>query len=284
MELNGKIRSLLKNGISQGDPSLTVFARNIDSIGYLIDSRMIELLGSGYQRNADGTQYRTGGYTQGMANVKYSGNVTKYIGGKDKTAYNLNQSLIAVQDEARDYLITHDPDFRKYFYELYRAYPPEINTGIDTTVSISGLTLTANEPGAQYRWCDCNNLYNPIGGATGRSFTPDSAGDYAVSITKNGYTVTSECQRMGETGIRPNVSKNVVRLYPNPVKDILNIETQNNRQPFQLKIWDVQGRLMKTYDNLASGGASVHIRLPKGVYFAEMAFTQGKQVVMFVKR
>ncbi len=284
LELNGKIRSLLKNGISQSDPFLTTFARKIDSIGYLIDSRMIELLGSGYQRNADGTQYRTGGYTQGTANVKYSGSVAKYIGGKDKTAYNLNRALIAAQNEARDYLVTHDLGFRKYFYELYHAYPPEINTGIDTTLSVSGHTLTANEPGARYRWCDCNNLYNPIGGATGRSFTPDSTGNYAVTITKNGYTVTSECQWVGETGIHRNVSGNVVRLYPNPVKEVLNIETGNIRLPFQLKIWDVNGRLMKTYDNLPSGKAIVHLRLPQGVYFAEMVFPQGKQVVMFVKK
>jgi len=33
------------------------------------------------------------------------------------------------------------------------------------------------------------NLYNPIGGATGRSFSPKTSGKYAVEITKNSYVV-----------------------------------------------------------------------------------------------
>jgi hypothetical protein len=284
LELNSRIRSLLNQGVSQSDPVLAPLAKKLDSIGSLIDDRMIALIGNGYQHNSNGTQYRIGGYTQGTANVKYASTVKWYLGGKDKTAYQLNQALIAEQNVARDSLIYKDIEFRKFFYDVYKAFPPEINTGINATVSVvlGGGSMMSNEPGAVYRWKDCKNLYNPIGGATNRYFTPDSAGSYAVTVSKNGYTVTSECYQSGPSGIKKYKPEKEVKIYPNPVTDFMHVEVKDVHRPFQMKIWDQQGRLLRTYEHLQPH-SRIKIDLSRGIYFAEFIFADGRQGALFMK-
>jgi len=65
-------------------------------------------------------------------------------------------------------------------------------TTVNTGVTQSGLTLTANAAGAGYVWIDCSN-YLPVGGQTSQSFTALNAGDYAVIVTQNGCSDTSAC-------------------------------------------------------------------------------------------
>ncbi len=61
---------------------------------------------------------------------------------------------------------------------------------IDTSVSVSAVTLTANATSATYQWLNCNeNL--PITGQIGQSFTATIDGNYAVIIIKNNCSDTS---------------------------------------------------------------------------------------------
>src|SRR5690606_3464888 len=67
-------------------------------------------------------------------------------------------------------------------------------TTIDRSVTISGATLSANQAGGNYQWIDCNNGNAPIGGANGQSYAPTENVTYAVVITIDNCSDTSECQ------------------------------------------------------------------------------------------
>lgn len=63
---------------------------------------------------------------------------------------------------------------------------------MDTTVTESNGMLTAQQSGATYQWIDCSNN-SPISGANAMSYNAQVLGDYAVEITFNGCTLTSDC-------------------------------------------------------------------------------------------
>ena len=56
----------------------------------------------------------------------------------------------------------------------------------------------------------------PVAGATGKTFSPDESGNYAVQLIKGPCTDTSECQSITITST-PGISTiEEPRLYPNP--------------------------------------------------------------------
>lgn len=54
-----------------------------------------------------------------------------------------------------------------------------------------------------------------------------------------------------------------IKIYPNPVKDILNVELPNSVKNFSLEINDMSGKLISTYENENEINVS---KLPNGVY------------------
>ena len=65
--------------------------------------------------------------------------------------------------------------------------------------------------------------------------------------------------------IDENSTKNKVKIYPNPVKDILNIDAKNIDW---IKIYDVSGKLVKTFSKQSKINIS---ELPKGNYLTEIS-------------
>ncbi len=107
--------------------------------------------------------------------------------------------------------------------------------------------LSENEP-ASWQWTfpsgnpSTSTLQNP-------SVTYSSAGTYAVtltvtnaygnnSVTKSGYITVSSA-----TGVNDIESK--VLIYPNPVSDVLHIETGTLSDDLTVSIWSLEGKLLK---------------------------------------
>ena len=65
-------------------------------------------------------------------------------------------------------------------------------TSVDNSVTNNSNVLTATETGATYQWLSCENN-SLISNETNRSFEPLVSGEYAVKITLNGCTDTSDC-------------------------------------------------------------------------------------------
>jgi hypothetical protein len=136
---------------------------------------------------------------------------------------------------------------------------PLPNAGITNS---SG-TLTANQAGAIYQWINCNN-YAPISGATNQSFTPATAGSYAVVVTLNGCSDTSACQTVNITGVDIQaLSKQVISIYPNPNHGDFIIQST---KAGVFELMDVTGKVINTY-TITNTQQTVNENLPVGMYF-----------------
>lgn len=143
-----------------------------------------------------------------------------------------------------------------------------IHPAVDTTISLSGITLASNQTNAQYQWWNCtsNSLIN---GATNFDFTPINNGDYAVIINSNGCADTSACYGIYTIGIDDisNVA-NVLEIIPNPNGGSFSIKT--NLLNAQLVITNLQGEIIYQ-DNLNQTINKIDLQtLPSGMYFVRL--------------
>ncbi len=149
---------------------------------------------------------------------------------------------------------------------------------VDNTTSVSGITLTANQAGANYQWVDCNNGNTPISGATAQSFTPTVNGNYAVEVTINGCTETSSCIAVNSVGIK-SLEQNGWSVYPNPTNGmfaITSVEVLNNAT---VEIYSALGQLI--YSSVHSGN-NVVIDLeeqPTGIYVLKVNNQQYSRII-----
>ncbi len=103
------------------------------------------------------------------------------------------------------------------------------------------------------------------------------SGDYLVSDVNLG--LTNACGSI--TSIdeeEPNFS-----VYPNPVKEILNIQTSSHTENWT--IYSAEGRLVMQGDPFGSDFTSIEVsKLHPGIYFLEFHFTDGKKKnTLFIK-
>ncbi|MBO3116774.1 PKD domain-containing protein [Winogradskyella sp. DF17] len=96
---------------------------------------------------------------------------------------------------------------------------------IDNTITADATTITANLGGASYQWIDCTNGNTPVAGEINQMFAPTIDGEYAVEITVNGCTVVSDCIVMSNLSVEDYNLSTAVKLYPNPVRDMLSVKT-----------------------------------------------------------
>lgn len=72
-----------------------------------------------------------------------------------------------------------------------------------------------------------------------------------------------------------NVKQDQVSIYPNPVKDVLNIDLKNNQG--EVKIFDLSGKVIKTASVNKSGSVDVS-KLSKGLYIVEITMNGTSKV------
>ncbi|NPA35561.1 MAG: cellulase family glycosylhydrolase [Chlorobi bacterium] len=286
IDINVEMRAQVKNELADGNSEMSDVTDSIHIITQQLEDRLKELIDDSYNYTSDDTQYRLGGYYQGTdsVNVSYKTDVYYWIDGKDQLAYDLNQKLIDLQNQACDILVLDNDVFKELFYDVFRDYPESVKsdlvTMIDTTVSVDKMTLTAGELNAEYQWCDCDNLYNPVRGATGTSFTASKSGNYAVKITQYGYTLVSGCHHVDViTDIdKNNANNNTAKVYPVPAHDFINIETSQQESVFNARLIDIRGRTVRKYTNLAPPVANIRTEVPQGMYFLEILFKDRREI------
>jgi hypothetical protein len=102
-------------------------------------------------------------------------------------------------------------------------------TPLEASVSVSGFTLTAQNtnPDVSYQWIDCGNSNAPLIGENGVSFTASESGNYALQVTQNGCTETSECYEISTLGITQAL-QDKCHIYPNPASSEIFIESKAN--------------------------------------------------------
>lgn len=138
---------------------------------------------------------------------------------------------------------------------------------VDSTVSVNGTVLTANQDGATYQWIDCDHSNAPVPGATSQSFTPVSNGSYAVTVTTDDCTKTSACIVVNSVGLK-EAGFAGLSIYPNPASSSVTI-VLDEKGSYSLS--DVTGKAMKKGILSGEGITTIDVsQLNAGVYFIEL--------------
>ncbi|MEP6792858.1 MAG: T9SS type A sorting domain-containing protein, partial [Saprospiraceae bacterium] len=153
-------------------------------------------------------------------------------------------------------------------------------TTFDLSVIENDASLTANQSDANYQWIDCNSGLT-LEDETSQNFHPKHNGSYAVIIERNSCLDTSDCFVVTSVGIHDLPFSEVIKIYPNPVHDIMYISFNKPWQHIAIEMTDVFGRVV--YDTSYTDVQQIRIQpgLMDGVYFIKMA-TDGKEAVFKV--
>lgn len=149
---------------------------------------------------------------------------------------------------------------------------------VDVSTSTNNFTISANATGATYQWINCANN-QPISGESNQSFTATSNGSYAVIVTQNGCSDTSECVSFNTIGLEENSLQ--LSLYPNPTNEKLNIEAGETIS--KIVIYDLTGKQVVEQSIQANVTTISVDQLTKGIYTLQVFGAQKSNTLRFVK-
>lgn len=154
-----------------------------------------------------------------------------------------------------------------------------ILNGPTAQVTQDGLLLTANNvPGATYQWIYCSDL-TPVTNQSFIQFAPQANGTYAVVITDNCGSDTSDCITISTIGI--DELNNYFSVYPNPAISELNVLTDILEMNTYFEIYDLNNRLIKS-GNVFDEERKIDVNsLSSGVYILKLDHTSA---IRFVKQ
>jgi len=142
---------------------------------------------------------------------------------------------------------------------------------INTTVVQNGMTLMAQAVSASYQWLDCNNGFAPIINATGNSFTPPTAGSYAVEVIQDGCKDTSACFTL--TGVNDNIAQpaSSFEILPNPAGADFMIIFAVAPVSAEIEFYDIAGKTVYSSTDLSGQELKMTTEeFPEGVYFVRI--------------
>lgn len=146
---------------------------------------------------------------------------------------------------------------------------------IDTGVTQNGIHLLSNQNEADYQWIDCSNIM-AIPGATAQSFTPAANGSYAVIITLNTCSDTSDCYTITTIDIEEILKQSQWSVFPNPADEYFSIQTLNDGI---FELFDFSGKHLATYF-LSPGSHMINEKFRPGLYFIREQKNQELQKII----
>jgi hypothetical protein len=146
---------------------------------------------------------------------------------------------------------------------------------VNSDVVDLGYQLIASANGAIYQWIYCDSI--AIVGETNQSFTPSGNEDYALVITENGCTDTSECYTFLTVGLFHNSFGADFKVYPNPTSGMLRIDLGHNYSDIRFNLMNGIGELIFTEKINSSNQIDLNIEGNSGMYFLEIKTREGEK-------
>jgi hypothetical protein len=156
-----------------------------------------------------------------------------------------------------------------------------INT-VDKGIVNNSSTLIANASGAVYQWLDCDNNYTPISGAISQNYTPVHSGNYAVEVTQNNCTDTSDCESITVVGVLENSFPAAPYIYPNPTSGKLSIQFKNVYKSITINVRTIGGRLVSSETHETTSYIPIEINEVTGIYIVEVFDNKGNSAKLRV--
>ncbi len=143
---------------------------------------------------------------------------------------------------------------------------------VNDSVIQSGVVLSADASGAAYQWYDCAT-WTMISGATSQTYTPTANGSYAVVVTENGCSDTSECMAVSTVGLE-EVFAAAVSVNPNPTNGQVKVHCDQVKAR-EIILMNAQGEVLETH---VPNGSETTIDLgnyASGVYLIRISTDAG---------
>ncbi len=158
-------------------------------------------------------------------------------------------------------------------------------TKIDTGVTKSGRNLMAKDANGTYQWLICqeSSLFKAMQGAQDRSFKVDSSGQYAVAITKNECSDTSNCHRLNSLSRQINLHHEW-EVYPNPTDGNYHVQLDKAYETLSMTLQTVTGRILYRKKGFTKQSLKGEIKGPKGIYFLQIQTPTQKAYFKLIKR
>jgi ferredoxin len=157
-------------------------------------------------------------------------------------------------------------------------------TPIDTTVTLSGDTMTANATGYTYQWVDCDNGNTPVAGATNQSFIPTTGGNYAVEISNGDCMYMSDCD-LSHVSVNENNILSTINIYPNPANDFINVSMANGGSSVNFTLLSIDGKVVYQLNNVTDKKVVIDIsNNSKGIYFLKVSTDNDSKVYKVIKQ
>jgi outer membrane protease len=143
-------------------------------------------------------------------------------------------------------------------------------TILNLTLGQSGSSIWSNTAGASYQWINCKDN-SIIQGAIGQGYTVTTGGTFAVIITQDGCTDTSNCVTVIGVGTLDYSHLNQVQLYPNPTSGKMIL---NSIAPFDdalITILDLTGQIVCVKKHIFLNKVEFDLsQKSKGVYIVQL--------------
>jgi hypothetical protein len=142
---------------------------------------------------------------------------------------------------------------------------------IDTSIVVTGFTLAANEIADSYQWIDCGNGNSNIANAVNQNYVASVSGSYAVVLTKNTCSDTSNCYNVLVTDVSKNNYTSSVNIFPNPTNSVITIITDQIIRNGSIKLFNFAGQLIIEKVNLKKNSNTLDLtELSTGIYYIEL--------------
>lgn len=151
-----------------------------------------------------------------------------------------------------------------------RAVTPVV---FEPTISVNGNILTAAPASGRYQWYKCNGAsLEIISGATNSTYTAPANGRYAVRVTLDGCSYTTDCVEVTSVGVHDQETSNhLIKIYPNPTQYSVQVElTPIIQLPVSYILYNLSGAIVQT-GSLENYNSSVNFELPSGTYLMRIS-------------
>ncbi|WP_070137515.1 T9SS type A sorting domain-containing protein [Crocinitomix algicola] len=150
---------------------------------------------------------------------------------------------------------------------------------INTSLSVSGLTITSPTVGLTYQWYNCDTE-TIIDGATENTFTATENGNYSLIITNDDCHDTTGCILIIGVGIENENTIEDIKIYPNPSQGVFMING-TKLEGLNYRIYNVLGETIIT-DRFTSNQSSFNLEgIGEGIYFLQLeGSTETRKIIL----
>ena len=141
------------------------------------------------------------------------------------------------------------------------------DNSVDVSVTANNNYLLANAASGNYQWINCSTNA-AISGAVNQSYIPSVNGEYAVIVTQNFCSDTSDCINFTTAGF-DNLIVQELEISPNPAQGYFQIGLPFWAVNAELSMFDLTGK--KVHSKIFTGNQTAVVlseNVHKGLYFA----------------